>query len=98
VLYGAGALAREAGYVGLSRVRRTNYLYSPAGNPVVGVDNDVYLASSWPIWASVAHTSWPRANSPPPEIPTGRAPDRSPPDRRNFPMTEPIWLSRQAPC
>jgi hypothetical protein len=42
-LDGAGTLAREAGYVGLSRCR-TNHLYSPADNPAVWVDNDVYLA------------------------------------------------------
>jgi len=29
LLYGAGALAREAGYVALSRGRRANHLYVP---------------------------------------------------------------------
>jgi hypothetical protein len=29
LLYGAGALARETGYVGMSRGRRANHLYLP---------------------------------------------------------------------
>jgi len=40
LLYGAGTLAREAGYVGLSRGRRTNHLYTPDDTDPTRLDDD----------------------------------------------------------
>jgi len=41
LLYGAGALAREAGYVGLSRGRRANHLYVTADTDPARLDDDL---------------------------------------------------------
>jgi conjugative relaxase-like TrwC/TraI family protein len=57
LLYGAGTLAREAGYVGLSRGRRANHLYIAADPQPVGLDENAHLRQlSVELAASRAHT------------------------------------------